>query len=141
MQRHKGYSREEEVKVFNVVPRCCGHRSRDVRSLRKLSPNSTPSPTHALLPQYYPSNFCSLLWLSCPKTHICSPQPHAPTGPLPLGVNRYKRPLGAGIQCQTVPSRQPPVHLVNLPGNRTRIRSRHCLLAVLPTRPKGMRKK
>lgn len=44
---------------------------------------------------------------------ICSPRPHAPTGPLPRGANRYRRPLGAGIQCQTVPSPQPPVHLVN----------------------------
>lgn len=118
-----------------MVPRCCGHRSRDVRPPKKhvnsllpqCSSNSPPRPQH---------------WLSFSRTHTCYPQGRAPTGPPLLGVNHCRRPLGAGIQCQTAPSPPAPVHLVHLPVMRKRPRFRPwcCLSAVLPTRPEIIRK-
>lgn len=115
-----------------MVPRCCGHRSRDVRALKDNKPLAPTVFLHQLSPMPQP-------WLSGPKTHTCSPQGHAPTGPPLLGVNRCRRPLGAGIQCQTAPSPPPPVHLIHLPvmkKKRPRVSPWCCLSAVLPTRPR-----
>ena len=77
----------------------------------------------------------SQFWLSCARTHTCSPQEHAPTGPPLQGVNRCRRPLGAGIQCQTAPSPLPPVHPVDLWVQRKeRPRFRPAFIFFLPTR-------
>lgn len=77
----------------------------------------------------------SQFWLSCARTHTCSPQEHAPTGPPLQGVNRCRRPLGAGIQCQTAPSPPPPVHPVDLWVQRKeRPRFRPAFIFFLPTR-------
>lgn len=113
-----------------MVPGCCGHRSRDVRTLKECKPLPHSAFIHPLSPM-------PQLWLSRPGTHTCSPQGRAPTGPPPQGVNHCKRPLGAGIQCQTAPSPPPPVHLVHLwvmRKKRLRFRPWYCLSS-LPAQP------
>lgn len=108
-----------------------GHRSRDVRALKEHKP---------LAPSMFLRQVSPMppLWLSWSRTHTCSPQGRAPIGPLLLGVNRCRRPLGAGIQCQTAPSPPPPVHLIHLPVMRKKrpVSSQGCLSTALPTRPR-----
>lgn len=104
-QRHKGYSREEEVKIFDVVPRLWVQEQRcqspeEMEAPCSLSPSTKSPPS--------PSSGCHVQELTL------APQEHAPTGPPLQGVNRCRRPLGAGIQCQTAPSPPPPVHPVDL---------------------------